>query len=300
MISVIICSRKHQISDHLRKNIGETIGTDFEIVVIDNSTNKLAICEAYNQGVMKSSGSILCFMHDDINFHTSGWGKKVHTHFEDHNVGAIGVAGSAYAARTSGPWWGAKLLNINIVGNEKLVAEGNFTLQTKSRESVILDGLWICIRKSLFPKIQFDSTTFKGYHFYDVDISLQIIQNGQKMLSIYDVLIEHHSIGDVNQHWIKESRLLSQKWKKKLPISCLKLTIAKQNQAEFKTLSDYTRILIDNKHTETAVYRFALSEILKRRNILVSPQYFTFFFVRYLQAVSKHLYNYFKQKINLR
>lgn len=51
MLSLIICSRTPRISEELERNIAETIGCEYELVVIDNSKNKYSIFSAYNQGV---------------------------------------------------------------------------------------------------------------------------------------------------------------------------------------------------------------------------------------------------------
>lgn len=74
MISCIICSRSSKISEELEKNIVETIGCDYELVVIDNSRNEYSIFSAYNKGVKRAKGNVLCFMHDDILYRTSNWG----------------------------------------------------------------------------------------------------------------------------------------------------------------------------------------------------------------------------------
>ena len=66
MISLIICSRTADISDELKQNIATTIGCEYELCVIDNSRNEYSIFTAYNEGVRRAKGDILCFMHDDI------------------------------------------------------------------------------------------------------------------------------------------------------------------------------------------------------------------------------------------
>jgi hypothetical protein len=43
MISIIICSRTQTISSDLFENIKDTIGCDYELVVIDNSENTYSI-----------------------------------------------------------------------------------------------------------------------------------------------------------------------------------------------------------------------------------------------------------------
>ena len=99
MISLIICSRQPDIPQSLKENIAETIGVEYELVVIDNSKNQYSIFQAYNEGVRRAKLSYLCFMHDDILYHSPDWGKKVVEHFEDKRVGAIGVVGSHYMPR---------------------------------------------------------------------------------------------------------------------------------------------------------------------------------------------------------
>ncbi len=50
MISIIICSRTRDIDSVLRKNISDTIGTEFEIVCIDNSKSQYSLyASTYNR-----------------------------------------------------------------------------------------------------------------------------------------------------------------------------------------------------------------------------------------------------------
>src|SRR5574344_1136126 len=96
MISCIICSRTPEISIQQRENIEKTIGVEYEIVVIDNSRNTYTIFSAYNEGVKRAVGDILCFMHDDIIFETNEWGITVEQILKQTEIGAVGVAGTHY------------------------------------------------------------------------------------------------------------------------------------------------------------------------------------------------------------
>ena len=66
MISIIICCRIQTINKDLSENIKNTVGCDYELIVIDNSQNSYSIFEAYNLGIERSNGDYLCFIHDDI------------------------------------------------------------------------------------------------------------------------------------------------------------------------------------------------------------------------------------------
>ena len=44
-------------------------------------------------------------MHDDIVYHTKGWGETVLSHFREKKVGMIGVAGTRYLSDIPSIWW---------------------------------------------------------------------------------------------------------------------------------------------------------------------------------------------------
>ena len=66
MVSIIMCSRNPEMDKRLDENIKQTIGTEYEVVLVDNSAGRYGICGAYNEGVRRAKGDILCFMHEDI------------------------------------------------------------------------------------------------------------------------------------------------------------------------------------------------------------------------------------------
>ena len=85
MISCIVCSRHIRLSERLIQNIQNTIGESFELVVIDNSKSNYSIFSAYNEGVRRAKGNVLCFMHEDILFHSQNWGQELCRIFEENS-----------------------------------------------------------------------------------------------------------------------------------------------------------------------------------------------------------------------
>jgi hypothetical protein len=266
LISIIICSRTPAISASLKKNIEDTIGVEHELIVIDNSGNRYSIFEAYNLGVSESKYPYLCFMHDDIAYHSKGWGKNILEHFTDENVGAIGIAGTPYYPQMPGSWWAGGLVNEtlmhNINGTLKSTIKSVGGLTSGKNEVVVLDGVWLCIRKLIFNKIKFDERNFKGFHFYDMDICMQVHQIGFKLYSISDVLIQHFYTGTVDSKWINNALAFQKKWKEELPVSVIKLSHQEQVNIEFKTLGEYIRILQANHVSKTRAYLTAVVQIL--------------------------------------
>jgi GT2 family glycosyltransferase len=263
LISLIICSSTADLDYQLKTNIELTIGCSFEFIIINNSKNSYDIFEAYNLGVQRSKGEILCFLHDDIYFHTRNWGNIVINHFINPKIGAIGVAGSPYLAKAIGSWWSGGLINQHLCYQEnskiKISKKNNTKEKVQTKEVVILDGLWFCIKRELFQKVKFDEITFDGFHFYDLDICTQVFQNNYKILAISDILIQHDSAGNINDKWIENAKLFNQKWKRHLPISCIDISFNLACNAELRTIRDFSFISHNNSSLES--YLFAINQI---------------------------------------
>ena len=265
MLSLIICSRHSDISDKLKDNIQKTIIAEYELIVIDNSKNKYSIFSAYNEGVKKAKFPFLCFMHEDILFHTKDWGVNVINHFENQKVGLIGVAGGHFLPKCPSSWNTTNICSFNIIqhvndgGNYKTEhwEKNNYMKNSKTMEAVVVDGVWFCIRKSLFKLISFDENTFKGFHCYDLDICLQVREKESSVKVVSDILLEHFSMGSLNNDWISNSLILYNKWKDYLP----QIAGVSLSEAEI------------NERTELAALIFSLrEELIRVRN---SKKYLT-------------------------
>jgi GT2 family glycosyltransferase len=281
MISIIICSRTASISDELTQNIDQTIGIPYELVIIDNSDNLYSIFSAYNEGVKRSKYEVLCFMHDDIIFKTKDWGMKVMNRFNSPKLGAIGVAGSPYYAILPGAWWSGGYICQSIYGEQELAYQPK---QDNALPVVVLDGLWFCVRKSLFSKIRFDDTIYNGFHYYDMDISLQIQQTGYKLLSVYDISIQHSS-GKLDTIWLNNALLLQKKWENNLPIFSEKLPYFKEVTIEYAVLEEYIRSMKKNGINSFKILSFIMQQLayyrIKRFKISF-PFIFIYLATRYL------------------
>ncbi|MTK52599.1 glycosyltransferase [Paludibacter sp.] len=232
MLSVIICSRSSTISQKLKNNIEETIGVEYEIIFIDNSMNNYSIFSAYNEGVKRAQYAYLCFMHEDILYHTPNWGEKVIEYLSAENVGIIGIGGSHYLSKIPlVSCWDLpnkdRFYSLNLL--QGYTENKNYKTQLHYNVSsnipiygVTLDGVWFCIKKSLFEatdhRIKFDDVTYNGFHLYDFDICMQIHELNLQVQIVPDILIEHKSEGSFNQEWIKATLTFYGKWREKLPL----------------------------------------------------------------------------------
>lgn len=139
------------------------------------------------------------------------------------NVGMIGVIGGQVMLDVPCYWFtterkvGHILQGRTVDGVYKVYDE--FYNRCGSNEVVAVDGLWFMIRKDLFSTIKFDDKMYNGFHGYDIDISMQVIEQGYKILIAPDILIEHKSAGtNINQSYIDALNTFNSKWKNKLPM----------------------------------------------------------------------------------
>lgn len=221
MISVIICSRKLGITPELSANITATIGCEYELIIIDNSENKYSIFEAYNKGIEQSKSEILCFIHDDILFHSENWGTKLIEIFNsDNKIGLIGVAGSKAKTKAPSGWWNSphKLKQVNIIQHIETgeVERWEYGLEnTLLTEVVAIDGVFMAARRD--KNISFD-TSLKGFHNYDLNISVEYKTKGYKVVVTKEIEIEHFSSGNINKAWYEATQKFHDKYSHYLPL----------------------------------------------------------------------------------
>lgn len=223
MISIIICSRNKEISNELILNISTTIGCQFELITIDNSENKFSIFEAYNLGLQKSKSTIVCLMHDDVLLHTKDWGQIIISVFEKNTqIGLLGVAGSKIKSKMPSAWWECQEKHhvINIIqhtNNARVIKQVvGFKSNSIQEEVVVIDGVFMVMRK--VDGILFN-TNMKGYHNYDLNISLEYQLKGFTIVVTKEILIEHLSQGTIDLSWYPSTFKIHNLYKKKLPLS---------------------------------------------------------------------------------
>lgn len=229
MISIIICSRKPDIPAELSQNIADTIGYEYELVVIDNSHNQLSIFQAYNEGVRQSKGGVLCFMHEDVLFRSEDWGQVIEGHFaSDDQIGLIGFAGTHFLPDTPMYWYSSPFVSQRNLNNDDGKVEEHFHEEWFGErdliETVAVDGLCFFVRKVVFRDIAFDEKIYNGFHLYDMDICMQVHEAGYKVCVCRDVLAEH-TWSERKQFskpggglFDRNLELFNQKWRDRLPI----------------------------------------------------------------------------------
>lgn len=276
MISIIICNRKSTINPALKENIQNTVGVEHEIVLIDNSRGQYNIFQAYNEGVRQAKGDILCFMHDDILFKGNGWGETVERIFtEDEKLGALGVDGGHFMPDCPCSWTSCFTTSFHTWRDDKdgmcrEYSNKEFANGQQLVEVASIDGLWMCIRRSLFGTIHFDDKTFSGFHCYDSDICMQILAAGYCIKVTYDVDIIHNSNGTYNPTFFKNLEFWHAKWHHMLPV-VRGIELTKQEQQIHQR---YATELLERQKETAGLYGRLQSPEYRLGHFLLKPYRF--------------------------
>ena len=224
MISIIVCSISPSRLEELKKNIKATIGNDTEDEVIgfDNRTEALPIAAVYNKCAAIAAGNNLFFLHEDIKFKESGWGRTIEEKLKEEDCGVLGFAGSIIKTSALSGW----AINIETErshywyiddnGIERL-CNVNMPEGTEFSRVVTLDGCGMAVKKTVHDKWPFDETMLTGFHSYDLDYTMEIAKHCKNYCCHIEVL--HMSNGSFDEKWVSSTiRMHNEKWYKFLPL----------------------------------------------------------------------------------
>jgi hypothetical protein len=217
MITIGFSTRQYnqKYIDYLIKTSGLK---NVEVIQKVNNGSK-SLSQVYNEILNESKNDIIVFCHDDLEFDTKDWGKRIIKHFDKSDFGILGVAGTTEIPK-SGMWWEDKRKMIGIVNhkNEGKKWESKYSKSwgDEISECCFVDGLFIAVNKKRI-KENFDESV-KGFHFYDVYFSVKNFLQNVKIGTIYNVRITHLSIGQTNESWEENRKVFEEEYKESLPI----------------------------------------------------------------------------------
>jgi tetratricopeptide (TPR) repeat protein len=210
-ISVIICSITPAKFDRVSANYSALLkDLPHEIVGIHDARS---LAEGYNRGAKRAKGEILVFSHDDIEIASPDFAPKLIGRLSQFDL--IGIAGTDRVC--GGAWMDAQWPHVfGQVGMP--AAQGNrimvtaFLIRgTSATPMQALDGVFFATRRPVVEKIQFDESTFDGWHLYDLDFSYRVAGAGFRLGVCNDLLIVHQSGGDYGEAWYQYARKFMRK-----------------------------------------------------------------------------------------
>lgn len=277
MISIVVCSINESYLEKLVKNIAETIGCQFELLIEKNEANK-GICSVYNTKALLAKFDFLIFMHEDVKFDSKNWGHIVVNNFQDENVGIVGLSGSIYKSYHPGVWSASQKSLYRISG--KYYNDQKISNESINYRVAVVDGCFIAVRKNIFNQYKFDEN-LKNFHGYDIDFSLNIAQRYLNIV-IANIDFVHFSSGNQNLEWLKSSYYVHKKWEKILPFKVGAISKKQQKLADYLSLQNVYNICYNEGYS---------TKILLKYYFLFISLYFKYNSFRYTRKTIKYIIN---------
>lgn len=246
MFSIIVCSIKPDWAAALEANIARTIGLPFEMLVCDNRGTGKGICQVYNEAAARARYDLLCFVHEDVAFHTEGWGEILARALRQPDCGVVGFAGSRLKPATMTGWYTRRedLRCHYLQGGGRRVHTKRCNPQQEPLSEVItLDGMCLFVRREVWDEVRFDEQRLKGFHCYDLDFTLACAQRYRNYVC-QEVLIEHFSVGAYSESWYEAMRQLHAKWQGVLPCSVEAMSPEAWRRCERLCEAEFMRLLM--------------------------------------------------------
>lgn len=101
-------------------------------------------------------------------------------------------------------WWDIKVgqyLHIDQFTKDGTLIEKR--LATNNNDAVLLDGVFIGVKKEIWNKIKFNERLLKNFHGYDIDFSIRVSKHYNNYI-INDIHLTHFSEGTPNKKWFEE------------------------------------------------------------------------------------------------
>lgn len=214
--------------------------TDKKFYIDNTKGNSMA--KKYNYAieniVLKNDDPIICFRHDDCNIltPTDVCEYKLGKLFEEGDVGIAGVIGTIALDKVCTWWNGVLAAGGRMTYGSGSIIQGGVDEKGNPTEYPMkdhpgvhdylatVDGCCMFFPRWIFEQgLRFDEN-LKDYHFYDTDISLQVLERGYKVSTI-DIVAKHTSEGKPPKKFEELKKVFFEKWDKKVkgnwPISRL-------------------------------------------------------------------------------
>lgn len=201
MISIVICSinadRFQQVCDtYSRAFAGETC----EVVAVHDASS---LAEAYNRAIEVAKGELVIFSHDDIEILNADFKDRLFGHLRYADM--VGIAG---ANRCTGGAWASPGPHY-VFGQvahwhpeEKRYYAGVWGIPARRVDGIkAMDGVFLCAKRSVVEKVQFDAEAFTGFHVYDIDFTFRAHLAGFRLAVGCDLCILHASTGTWDDSW---------------------------------------------------------------------------------------------------
>tara|TARA_R110000824_G_scaffold398358_1_gene602347 strand:+ start:1116 stop:1775 length:660 start_codon:yes stop_codon:yes gene_type:complete len=193
---------------------------DEGIEVFMKEFNKESLQKTYNKAIdfaIKERVENLVLVHDDVILEAFSE-NRIEKNFKQYDL--VGIAGCNKVTLEKPVLWhimGGGFDSGNLVGQVACGVEGQKHMGGFGfypNRCILVDGVFLLIKREVFKKIRFDETCPSKWHFYDLDYSMQCHKAGFKV-GVGDFIITHKSPGltSMTEEFHKGEDWFLDKWK---------------------------------------------------------------------------------------
>jgi hypothetical protein len=221
MISLVVCSIDDKLYEAFSASVAQTIGTNYEIVRIDNRTANKNLGRVYNEGAAKARYDHLLFVHEDVLFNSNDWGKLLLQYFNDlPDPGIIGIMGSDYISYVANGWYVRDQSRIfaHLIQQYKYTSKEPVKVDINSQKSAKVfttDGVFMAVTKQVWQTHLFDESV-EGFHGYDLSFSLRVASTHQNYF-VPGISLTHLSEGKFDAQWFRNNLFIRRQLFSSLP-----------------------------------------------------------------------------------
>jgi GT2 family glycosyltransferase len=129
----------------------------------------VGLIRALNQGARLGRGETLCFLHNDVEMRDPEWLARLRAALEaPRGIGLAGLYG-ARKLRSDGRYAGRSIVHCLV---------GSATLEADMAEVAAVDGVCLCLRRSLLEAVGGFDEGYGFFHGYDRDLSFAVREAG--------------------------------------------------------------------------------------------------------------------------
>ncbi len=156
----------------------------FPLAYRRNEVN-VGLIAALNQGAQLATGDVLCFLHNDTEMGEPRWLERLQAALSsDRRVGLAGLYG-VRRLRRDGRYVGRTIVH---------TLDGGTALRADILEVAAVDGVCLCLRRSLLEAVGGFDETYGFLHGYDRDLSLAVREAGWRC-AVVKAPFTHHGGG---------------------------------------------------------------------------------------------------------
>lgn len=212
MISIVVCSIDDKLYEAFAASATATIGVEHEIIRIDNRIENRSLGSVYNKGAASAHYDHLLFVHEDVIFHTAGWGEILLRYFNElPDPGIIGIMGSDYISYVANGWYVRDQSRIfaHLIQHYKYEDKQPVNVDINSRfakKVFTVDGVFMAMKKEVWQMHRFNEE-LEGFHGYDLFLSLSVSNTHQNYF-VPGITITHLSEGRFEALWFRNNLIV--------------------------------------------------------------------------------------------